>query len=128
MQRGITMIRNTYLRFFSLICVLLITTPLFGEGCVAGTLVCTPQGYTPIEHLVVGDEIVTFDLNTVYTVEPIAAITVHEAQEFVRIKIQEWLQIIDFCCFIKKNGAFEYIIENDGFTCNHRLFKPKSVE
>ncbi|MBS1987215.1 hypothetical protein JST99_04760 [Candidatus Dependentiae bacterium] len=30
--------------------------------------------------------------------------------------------------FIKKDGVFEYIIESDGFTCNHRLFKPKSME
>jgi hypothetical protein len=30
--------------------------------------------------------------------------------------------------FMNKNGIFEYIIESDGVTCNHRLFKPKLME
>lgn len=30
--------------------------------------------------------------------------------------------------FMKKDGVFEYIIERDGITCNHRLFKSKLME
>lgn len=41
---------------------LLTTSLLHGEGFIAGTLVKTPTGYTPIEELKIGDTVICFDL------------------------------------------------------------------
>jgi hypothetical protein len=34
-----------------------------------------------------------------------------------RVEIKGWYR--------GKTGVFQYIIESDGYTCNHRIFKPK---
>lgn len=86
---------------------------LIGEGFVGGTLVCTPQGYVPIEELVVGDQVVTCDFDKGYTVESIVGIESHENTDFIRLEIgdvmidvapdhtffapftQEWIQAFD---------------------------------
>ena len=45
-------------------CTLLAPTYLIGEGFVEGTLVVTPQGYTAIDHVSVGDRVVSYNIET----------------------------------------------------------------
>src|ERR1700719_2141248 len=78
----------TYLRLYTLLFSLLLPISLVGEGFVAGTLVCTPQGYVPIEELSVGDEVLTSDLNF-YRVDPIIHVTRYVVEDYVRITIKD---------------------------------------
>lgn len=96
-----------------LLSALFVTTTLLGEGFVAGTLICTPQGHLPIEELSVGDRVVTCDFDKGYKVESIVEIESQEITDFIRIKIgdinidvdpdhkffvpftQEWIQASD---------------------------------
>jgi hypothetical protein len=41
--------------------VSLLTNPIFGEGFIAGTLIKTPIGHTPIERLKIDDKIIAYD-------------------------------------------------------------------
>lgn len=72
-----------------LLYALLATFSIMGEGFLAGTLVCTPQGYVPIEQLSPDDLVVTCDFSWGYTVRPIVAISQYDVDQFIRINIDD---------------------------------------
>src|SRR5438105_2666331 len=81
---------KTCIRVYFLLCAFLITLPIFGEGFLAGTVVCTPEGYVPIEELSIGDQVITCDFNTGYTTESIVDITSYEIIDFLRLTISDF--------------------------------------
>jgi hypothetical protein len=109
---------------------LFIAMTLVGEGFVAGTFVCTPNGRVAIEELSIGDRVVTCDFDKGYSVESIVSITSHEATDFIRLKIsdvtidvesdhkfflpfeQEWIQasdLIEGMCVLGAPLHAEYV-------------------
>lgn len=61
------------------------SSTLIQEGFVAGTLVKTPQGYTPIEQLQVGDTIIGYDEHIGPTGRTVLNVFRHHVQSYIRL-------------------------------------------
>lgn len=86
---------------------------IFSEGFVAGTLVKTSTGYTPIEQLCVGDLVICFDGNNNCVERPIInvlrmyaagyariyiedeCISISIEQQMYDVQLQKWITIVD---------------------------------
>jgi hypothetical protein len=57
------------------------------EGFVAGTLVKTPNGYTPIEQLQAGNTVIGYDQQTGYTERKVLNVIQQEASYYVKLSL-----------------------------------------
>ena len=103
-----------------LLAFLLTVSGIYGDGFVKGTLIKTPDGYTPIENLVKGDKILAYDLKDQCIERSIVAVSSHKTNKLCELRIAGEIIVVDHdhLFFMPQKGewvAAEKINEGDLF-------------
>lgn len=74
-------------KYLILIICALVHISAFAEGFLTGTLVKTPSGYTEIENLVVGDEVVCYNFKGECVTRAITYVQQEQVEAYTQITI-----------------------------------------
>jgi hypothetical protein len=82
-------------RLFSLTLAFLYASLTYGEGFIAGTLIKTPSGYTPIEKLCIGDSVICYDSKDRCIERPITHVIKKQTRTIVQLTVGDELIVVE---------------------------------